>query len=209
MFRPVSMLRLSLVVLERDERTVLRVLGRLGVAQLTRTPSDPETAPLTLRDRSGELTRCDRLLTRVEELRSSLEIAPLTEEPAELTEMTLAEGEEGIRRLEAHATGLLERRQRLLRRWGELTTVCEQVSSYGGLELPLDQFDRYSFLHFVTGNLPAESLEKLQNEIADNVALLPLSASAGRQPIIAMTTFGGRAALESALHNAGFARDLL
>jgi V/A-type H+-transporting ATPase subunit I len=209
MFRPAPMLRLSAVVLERDQRAVLRGLGQLGAAQLTRTQSGPDTAPLTPRDRSKELARCDRLLARVEELRRSLEIAPLAEAPAELTEMTLDEGEEKIRRWEARAAGLLERRQQLLRRWGELTAVCGQVSGFHGLELPLDPFDRYSFLHFVTGNLPAENLEKLQNEIADNVALLPLPAPEGRQPIIAMTTFRGRAALESALQHAGFERQML
>ena len=37
MFSPVPMMRLSVVVLERDERAVLRNLGELGTVQLMRT----------------------------------------------------------------------------------------------------------------------------------------------------------------------------
>lgn len=209
MFRPVSMLRLSLVVLERDERPVLRCLGRLGVVQLTRSQSGPETAPFAPRDRSKELARCDHLLARVEELRCSLEIVPLIAEVTEPVEPSLEEADERISLIEKRADDLLQRRQHLVQRWGELTAVGEQVSGYSGWEIPLDQFDRYSFLHFVTGNLPAGNLDKLQQEIANNVALLPLPAHEGRQPIIAMTTFRGRAALEGALQRAGFEREVL
>ena len=57
MFKPVAMTRLSVVVLERDERTVLQHLGRVGVIQLTRAAAGPETAPLAPRDRSAETAR--------------------------------------------------------------------------------------------------------------------------------------------------------
>ena len=76
MFRAVPMMRLQAIVLEQDERAVLSGLGQLGAMQLTRTWSGPDTAPLAPRDRTGELARCDRIRTRVEELRRSLEIHP-------------------------------------------------------------------------------------------------------------------------------------
>lgn len=74
MFRPAAMLRLSALVLERDERAVLRRLGRLGVLQLTRAPAGPDNALQPPTDRSRELAHCDRLAARVQELRRSLEI---------------------------------------------------------------------------------------------------------------------------------------
>lgn len=203
------MLRLSLVVLERDERAVLRCLGRLGVVQLTRCQSGPETAPLAPRDRSKELARCDHLLARIEELRRSLEIVSLIAEVTEPVETSQEQADERISQIEKRAADLLQRRQHLLQRWGELTAVGQQVSSYRGWDVPLDQFDHYSFLHFVTGNLPAGNLDRLQQGIADNVALLPLPERAGRQPIIVMTTFRGRAALEAALQRSGFEREVL
>ena len=46
MFSPVRMMRLSVVVLNRDERAVLRKLGELGTVQLIRTQAGADTAPL-------------------------------------------------------------------------------------------------------------------------------------------------------------------
>lgn len=208
MFKPATMMRLSVVVLERDERVVLRDLGESGAVQLTRTKPGPETAPLAPRDRTVELARCDRLLARVENLRRSLEILPLTNKQ-KLTEMTLNQADEALLSMEEQAAVLLKRRQHLMQRWSELTTVCEQVSSYRGLDIPLDHFDQYSFLHFVTGSLPAENVQGLQKKVGDNVALLPLPEQKGRQPLIAMTTRQGRAALENALQQAGFQHETL
>ena len=208
MFRPVTMRRMSAVVLERDERAVLRELGRLGVLQLTRTRAGPDTAPLSARDRSKELARCDCLLARVQELRQSLGIPSLSQEPKP-KEMTLPQAEERLRSMVEQADVLLNRRQRLQQRRSESTAICERVSSYRGLDIPLDQPDRFSFLHFVTGSLPTENLEALQQEIGDNMALLPLPEQKGRQPLIAMTTRRGRLALESALQRAGFQPETL
>ncbi len=208
MFRPVAMNRLSVVVLERDERTVLRHLGESGAVQLTRTPSGPDTAPLAPRDRSGELARCDRLLTRVADLCRSLEIVPSARGPAP-TDMTLSQAEQDLRVIEEQAGDRLNRRQRLLQRWSELSAVCDRVSAYRGLDLPLDQLDRFSFLHFVTGSLPAENFDRLPKDLGENVALLTMPEHNGRLPLIAMTTRRRRLALEEALQQAGFQRETL
>jgi len=85
MFKPVAMTRLSIVVLERDERTVLRQLGQAGVMQLTRAVAGPDTAPLAPRNRSADLARLERLSLRLGSLRQALELpAPAAEtiEPA-------------------------------------------------------------------------------------------------------------------------------
>ncbi len=204
MFKPAPMLRLSVVVLERDQRALLRELGDLGAVQLARADPGPETAPLPPPDHAAELARCDRLLARLEDLRRALDIPALALRLAEPAAITLAEAEEELRALEKPAGDLLQRRQRLLQRWGELSALREQVSSYRELALPLDQPDRFAFLHFVAGSLPAENLDQLQKEVGDSVALLPLAKAEGRQVLIAMTTRRGRPALENALQQAGF-----
>jgi len=208
MFRPVTMSRMSVVVLERDERVVLRELGRLGVLQLTRTLAGPDTATLSPRDCGKEMTLCDRLLARVEELRKSLELASFAQ-AIKTPALTLPEAEEKLRSMEEQADVLLKHRQRLLQKWSESTAVCERLSNFCGLDLPLDQPDLFSFLHFVTGSLPPAKLGTLQQEIGDNVALLPLPGQKGRQPLIAMTTRQGRPALERALQQAGFQPETL
>jgi V/A-type H+/Na+-transporting ATPase subunit I len=208
MFRPAAMCRMRAVVLERDERAVLRELGRMGVLQLTRTQPGADSAPLPPHDRSKELGRCDHALARVEAMRQSLEL----DRPAkELNppEMHLFEAEQRLRSLEGEADELLKRRQRLLNRWDETIVLCKRVSVYRGLDLPLDSPERFSFLHLVTGSLPAANLPALEQGIGDNVALLPLPEQQGRQPLIAMTTRHGRVALESALQQAGFQSEAL
>jgi len=203
------MMQLSVVMLERDTRAVLRALGELGAVQLRRTPAGPDSAPVSAPDHAEELARCERLIARVKELRSSLESAARDENRSAPPEMTFEQAQAHFGLIEQQADALLNRRQHLLERWGKLTAVCEQVSGYRGLDIPLDGADRFSFLHFVAGNLPAENLEKLQEEVGARVALLPLPTREGRQPLLAMTTREGRPALESALERADFKRETL
>ena len=123
--------------------------------------------------------------------------------------MTLNQAEESLRPMEQQSGDLLGHRQRLIQRQKELTAICERVSCYRGLEIPLDGLDQFSFLHFVTGSLPAQNLESLGKEVGDNVALLPLAQQKGQQSLFAITTRQGRPALERALQQAGFQREML
>ncbi|MBA4418527.1 MAG: hypothetical protein C0392_11565 [Syntrophus sp. (in: bacteria)] len=223
MFRAVPMMRLHAVVLAQDERAVLKGLGQLGAVHLTRAQSGPDTAPLAPIDHTGELARYDRIRVRIQELRKPLEmnspavsngistrrvIVPLLKE-AEPSEITLEQADTSLRAMEQQSGDLLAHRQRLLQRQNELTATFERVSRYRGIEIPLDGLDQFSFLHFVTGSLPAQNLESLGKEVGDNVALLPLAQQKGQQSLFAITTRQGRSALEKALQQAGFQREML
>ena len=203
------MTRLNLLVLERDERAVLRELGESGALQLVPTRAGAETAPLAPRDRVAELEHCAHLLARIEELRRNLGIAPSTGSQAGPTAMVLDQAERELCLMEERAGNLLKRRESILQEQARLTADCQLVSAYRGMEIPLGQPDRYSFLHFVTGILKAENLPKLQSEIADNVALVPLPERQGRQRLVALTTRQGRTALDEALRQAGFQAEIL
>lgn len=208
MFRPATMMRLSVLVLERDERAVLCELGRLGIVQLTRTHAGPSTAPLSPRDRSQELARCDGLLGRIQELHQSLGIPVLSREPRP-ADLTWPQAEDRVHSMKERADVLLKRRQRLRQRQDKSAAIADRVARYRGLGLPLDPPDRDSFLHFATGSLPAENLARLEHAIGSNVALLPLPEEQGRQPLVAMTTHQGWPALERALQQAGFQLEML
>jgi V/A-type H+-transporting ATPase subunit I len=227
------MMRLHAVVLAQDERAVLKGLGQLGAVHLTRTQSGPDTAPLAPTDRTGELARYDRIRARVQELRKSLEIPPLSKEAAEISsshsgregvvppppaggqaqvpliEMTLNEAQESLRPMEEQSADLLGNRLRLVQRRKELIATSERILSYRGIEIPLDGPDQFSFLHFVTGSLPAQNLESLGKEIGDNVALLPLVQQKGQQSLFAITTRQGWPVLERVLQQAGFQHEML
>ncbi len=208
MFRVAPMTRLNAVVLEGDEHTVLRDLGRLGAIQLTRTLPGPDTGPLAFRDHAADLARYDRLRGCSEELRRSLEIPPSSsgQEPGK---MTIDEAEDALRSMEAQADHLLESRRQLVQRQKELTAVHERVSHFCGLDFPLDDASRFSFLRFVTGSLPFKNLEGLEREVGGNVALLPTAQRNGRQALVAVTTREGLPTLEEVLQKAGFQHEAL
>jgi len=128
---------------------------------------------------------------------------------ASSTVMTIDRAEDGLKLIEHGSAHLLERRQRLTQRQKELAAVHERLSSYRGIEIPLTRPDQFSFLHFVTGSLPAQNLEILQKKIGDNVVLHPLVQQKGQQMLFAMTTRQGRSAMEETLQQAGFQREML
>ena len=201
MFRPAPMMRLSVVVLERDERPVLRELGRLGAVQLVSTPAGQQTAPRPPPDRSREIAVCERIQSRVAELRRSLQVVGLGGESAP-PEMTAERVEAELAELESKAHALLKRRDHDLRRRDELDGVAAQVASLRGLNLPLDAIGRSEFLHFLTGSLPEGALARL--ELGDRAVLLPLPARGARESLLAMTTRSRAIPLDNALKNAGF-----
>jgi V/A-type H+-transporting ATPase subunit I len=220
MFRAVPMMRMQAVVLAQDERSVLKGLGQLGAVHLTSTHSGPDTAPLDPPDRAGEMARYDHIRVRLQGLHQMLEIGLLPKEShpkhsrkstqeEQATLMTLNQAEETILAIEQRSRDLLDQRQRLVQKRKELTATCEQVLSYRGYEIPLDGFDQFSFLHFVTGSLPPQNLESLGKEVGSNVALLPLAQQKGQQSLFAMTTRQGWPDLERALQQAGFQHEML
>lgn len=200
MFKPASMSRMNLVLLERDERAVLRHLGRAGAVQLTRTPAEAEIAPPSVQ-RSGESDRLEQLAARLENFRRALPI-PLEAERQTAAEITLDDAEKLLGIADEKITPLLKQREALQRRLAELAAAEMQVSGYCGADLPLDRAEASGFLHFVTGTLPAENLASLK--IPADAALLPLSERADRLCVIALTTRRGRAGLDRALQQAGF-----
>lgn len=208
MFRPVPMMRLQALVLAQDERAVLTGLGRLGAVHLMSTPSDMGGAPLGLRDYAEALAQYDRIKSRVQELRQLLGIMTSSTEsmPAR---MTPDEVEKGLDSIEHRVGDLVGRRQRLLERQKELAALSERVAAYYGLEIPLSGADHYSFLHCVTGTLPAENLKNVVDTVGDTAALLPLDLRKGQQSLFAVTTSGRRHLLEERLEQAGFHREVL
>ena len=227
MFRTVPMMRLQAVVLARDERTVLKSLGQLGAVHLTRTQFESDTTSLTPVSHVGEMAMYDRIRSRVQELRKSLEVPPLSKKQIEISSShseregvalaaSLLEGatqapliEDNLYSLEQKSKDLSERRQGLIQRQKELAGISEQVSRYHGFEIPLSGLDQFSFLHFITGSLPAQNLENLEKEIGDNVALLPLVQQKGQQSVFAITTRKGWPDLEMVLQRVGFQHETL
>jgi V/A-type H+-transporting ATPase subunit I len=220
MFRAIPMMRLRAVVLERDERAVLKGLGQSGAVQLTHTQAVPDAAPLVSRDRSEELAHCCRIRTRLEELRRSITAQPPSREgreagmaslPATSREvaMTLSLAEATLTSMEERLAGPLERRRRLAERQRELIEICARTSPYRGLDLSLDRDEPSSFLHFVAGSLPLQNLEYVKRHLGEATVLVPLGRQKERQSLVAATTNPRLPELERTLERAGFQREVL
>ncbi len=208
MFRVVSMMRISAVVLARDERAVLKGLGRLGAVQLMRFPSGEDTSSLAARDNAGEMERYEGIRARLQELHQSLNIPALSGE-FRGGEMTLEQVEEGLGDMEERSSELLGLRRNIAQQLKDLAALREQISAYYGSDVPLDDPGNFSFLHFVTGRLPEGNLGDLGKYIGDNAAIVPLTRQGGWQSLMAVTTRRGRSDLEKALRDAEFQHEAL
>jgi V/A-type H+-transporting ATPase subunit I len=198
------MLRLSAVVLQRDERTVLRGLGELGAVQLVRTRPGPDTAPLAPPDHTAERARGEAVRARIADLRRRLEL-PLSGGPSpEMKVLTLAEIEKTLLALEQRTGVLLEKQETLQQQWGQVASLVEQMEAYRNVDIPFDQLGESTFLHFALGRLPPDNLEALRKKTGENVVLLPLPGGSGPQTLVAVTSRKGRYALNTALEQTGF-----
>lgn len=209
MLSAVPMRRLSVVLLEREERAVLRGLGRIGVVHITRAPAGPETAPIEPRDRSAERAQCDRLCERITELRKSLDMAAPVGPPGPPSSLAPAETGRILDDLSRRAAELLSRRDELQQGWGRVTALVEQVKLFKGMDIPFDQLGRSAFLHFAVGSLPEDRMTELHRKVGENVVFLPVMQAQGRRWVVAATSRAGRLALETALRAADFRPETL
>ena len=217
MFKSSPMVRIRLVLLKEDERAVLLSLGKQGILHLTRSVAGPDTAPFPPADVRPELDHCGKLLERCGELeqrlapfgtpsgsrRNAAGVHPgLTPLPAlEATGHRLHSFEEQVARL-------FDERQRLLTRENELNADCDRVSGFRELDIPLDQLDRFSFLHFITGHLPDDRPRADRDRLAELAPLLPLPGITGRPSFLIITTPLNRQSLERQLQQMDFRQDL-
>jgi len=202
-FKPVAMQRLSAVVLERDQRGVLRALGRMGVLHLERAQPGPDTAPLPPADHTAELARAGEILSRIDNLRLRLALPPVTD-GEEIPEISLKDADKSLLPLEDKANEVLGRRQDLRLRLTRVLSVLQQVLPFQGLDVPLDQLGASMFFHFAVGMLPPEGLEMLRQRAGPRTVLLPLEKYEGRVPLVAVTGLREKDGLESHLKDAGF-----
>ena len=203
MFRSVSMMHLSAIILKRDERSVLEFLGEVGAVQLIQTAAGPETAPIAPNDVSTENDRYSRILADVEELRHDLEIVKGLDE-VHIENISIDEAEEKLGDIRDQIRQPLELRRHLMHQRNQLSVVCDQVSDFDGYNMPLDGCDSFSFLHFVTGSIPAEKMDSFRGSCGANTVLIPAMQEKGRQSIIVLASRKNKTGLDSALQKAEF-----
>lgn len=209
MFRAVPMMQLQMLVLARDERSVLEGLGDSGAIQLMIAHQVPDTTSLDTPDYSREIASYDRMRTSVQGLRQLLEIPPTMRESKQKEEFTSSQINEMLQSLERQSQELVEHRQRIVQRQKELASIRERISCFRGFEIPLEGFDQFSFFHFVAGRMPAQNFETLANEVGEASALLPVAEEKGQKIFCALTTVQDWPILEKKFLEAGFQSETL
>ena len=213
MFSPVPMRQMRVVIMERDKRTVLQGLGKLGVMHLTHhSPGDKEEGSLLQPvDRTVERERCRALLARINDLRTHLAIPQETGDaavpadvPATAEAPAIGQIEAQIAQYETTLASMDERQRVSQTRRGQLETVIEQLSSFKDIALPFESLDSFSFLHFAIGSLPGTQWDALEDRLPENVVLVPLPRAGDRRALMAVTSRTGRFALYTALRQSGF-----
>lgn len=209
MFSAVPMMNLQIVMLARDERSVLEGLGQSGAVQLTSFHAGFDVPPMATSDKSKEIARFDRIRTRIQELRQSLGIPLSTGRLQRIEGFVENQVIETIQSLEIQSQELLEQRQRLIRREKELADVYERVTYFCGFEIPLNDPNQYSFIHCIAGRLPVEHFEILEKEAGGILTLVPMAEEKGQKVFFAITSYHDWPALERKLQEADFQPETL
>lgn len=204
MLKPVSMLWLRAVVLERDERRVLEALGAMGVLHIARAKANGGSDELAPPDRSKELAHCARIRDRAADLRRLLDLPPTTGCSKESALLSFDACESILTRLEDQLAALEKGQNAAAKQRDQAITLLEQMTSFQGVDLPFEQLETFSFLHFAIGSLPTKAVESLREKVDNNVLLLPLKERGERNTIVAITSRTGRFALETALQECKF-----
>lgn len=196
------MVRLSVVLLERDERRALRALGALGVVHLVRLGAGPDTAPRAPSDGTDAALRWTALLERAERLRVALQLPP---RPAAPLDCTAEEVAAGLERAEARVREVAGRREANRARRDELSRSTQRLEPWLGLEIPISRLGAGSLAVVRLGTLPTTGGPAGALRAGDHGLLLALPALPGlRQPVVALASGPGVASLDAALRAVGF-----
>lgn len=207
MFQSVRMKYLRAIVLLRDERLILHSLGKMGLVHLSRVRDD-EAAPISPPELTEELSLCDGIVTKADELLKSFAGIDSTivehEQRVEVCNLPMAQIEELLQSAALRVDEFNQRISASATRCDSIRTVLEQLNSFREVQLPFSELDRFSFLHFAVGSIPKEKADELRTAVGPNVVLLEFPRNDVRTAMIAVTSRTGRFALHSELEKVGF-----
>jgi V/A-type H+-transporting ATPase subunit I len=204
------MKRLDLLVLARDVQTVTEGLAELGVMHITPARRPETEGLLEPPDTGPHLDRCRHIRRQLEELMQHLELRP--DPRTEVDVRTRFQFEE----VSAQLGALRDRLQQVERsataaggRIPELEAMLAELEPFRPLPLPLEDLEKFSFLHFATGSLPEAEAPAVAGEVADRSLMLPLQRASGRETVLAVASKKDRWALETLLNRHGFRSERL
>jgi V/A-type H+-transporting ATPase subunit I len=208
------MTKILICALERDAERLTEVLGRLEVLHLTRAAQEEASLPLEPVEIEENEERCRALLARLRQLAERLE-APLgeeggagAEEARATTREVLAQAGAFLDRIEKEHEKLFAERERLRGQVKKAEEVIEEIEPYVTMDIPLQQIDRFSFLHFAIGTVGEERVAGMREKLVERAVVVPLglrrTGEGPRRTVVAISDKKGRWALDTVLKDHKF-----
>lgn len=215
MFRSVPMTKILICALERDADRLTEVLGRREVLHLTRAVQEEGTVGIEPVMIDDNLERTRTLLNSLRDLAARLHIdltpggtAAAGTLPSMSTEDMLKGIETFIERTRKENAALLAEQDRLADEKQRATDIIEEIEPYAGMRIPIEDVDRFSFLHFAVGTLSEAKVKALSERLAGTAVVVPLGSTPGAEEpfrtIAAISDKKGRWAVETALKELDF-----
>ena len=212
MFRPAEMMKVRLLVLEKMVYRITERLGQMGILHLSAVEDDTETAklPIQLPNKEPILDEYRELKKRSEYLLRVLEIDSIIETSIDLPPaLSTDEIDETLIPLEEQLEKLHKKEIGLNKNLAHLKKIYSEMEAYANFEVPLEELNQLSFLHFVIGSVEDNRLETLRDKLENRALVVPFKTPTQKDKIIAITTRKGRFTLETALGKVEFKKDEL
>jgi len=204
MLKAARMLRADIIILEKDLKKVTEGLGRLGVIQFIEASAQDETHLLERPERHSELLECDNLKERLRGLIRQLGIVAKPSPQMPYTSMDLSEISGEVARIENEVNEATGGNGKIDEELQKIKKLISDIEIFDGLDIPLEEVENLSFLHFAVGSFPASRVAELSKEVDEDVVIIPFRDSENNDKLLSMTKKKGRWALESSLNRYGF-----
>jgi V/A-type H+/Na+-transporting ATPase subunit I len=208
MFVSARMKKIEILTLVSDEPKVTEAVGEMGVLHLTRSPVEggatPVAGPETAESQAHLAELHSRALTLCEMLGLDAD-TPAEEAPYP----TLMQVEGDLNRISDQVRPLVEEREALAGRRGQIEKLLRDTSMLREIDAPLEQLEELSFLHFAIGGMSGEAATAANDELGDRAVVLPYTTPYGEERVVAISSKKGRWTLETALEEHGFEREKL
>lgn len=212
----VPMRKMELLLLKSDIDRVLTYLGHQHCFQIIYPEKGEhqvqESKIAGNRSQALESTEKEKLESRLESAKGKLafigEFLELSA-PARIIEDSCLPDEallEDIESLYARCRDLKERIEAQKNRVDQLAESLHEVRAFAGLSIPLEQFEKFSYISIQIGRIQKAKLEALQKALGQRAVIIPLDDEGS---ILAAASRKGRFALETELSKAGFEKKTL
>lgn len=201
MFRAAKILKVNIMLMQKDLLEAIRYLGNCGLVQLIE-PEQPDTDVFKQERRTNE-----KQMKRLQDLALSLNVT-LPRNAGSSTPITVKnEDEQQLLRLEEQLHPLATELQELKDALSEKKSALDELHSFQSLNFDFKLLNEVSFLHFQFGSVPTRRLDELRSAAGNRIIIqtFPESdAGQNRTALLAITSRKGRFAQESLLQNHAF-----